>query len=46
MAEYLKPKSGDEKLDSPPPGVQISLFALASKKHWSECIVGDTRPEE
>jgi len=50
MADRLPPKPGDENLDKPPAGVQISLMgpapSVSTGAHWSECIVSDPRPDE
>ena len=49
MADRLPPKHGDDKLENPPSGVQISLMgpapSISTGAHWSECIVLDTRSD-
>ena len=47
--DRLLPKPGDENLESPPSGVQISLMgaapSISTGAHWSKCIVIDPRPD-
>ena len=42
--KVLPKRPGDELLERPPEGVLISLFMLRGK-HWSDCIVEDSRPK-